>query len=326
VAAELELFIRDRVERATGFEQTPRDLLDLAVAGDSRDTIGVAIRGYYLGCPGWGVKGWVGRLFPTATRPTEFLERYARVFNTVEGNTTFYALPSAETVARWRDQVPAEFRFCFKFPREVSHDKLLIDCVGEVATFVERIAPLGGLIGTLFLQLPARFEPVQLPRLRAFLDGLPAGHDYAVELRHDAFFRPGSAERDALALLRERGVDLVTMDTRGVHSGHSLALAEVRARKPNLPVLIRTTANRPIVRCVPHEQFDASRVFVEPWAPQLARWIREGKRPYFFMHAPDDTYAPENAYAFHAMLCREPGIDVGELPAWPGGPRQLSLL
>src|SRR2546430_1823836 len=55
---------------------------------------GMAIRGYYLGCPGWGVKSWVGRLFPTSTRPTEFLERYARVFNTVEGNTTFYALPT----------------------------------------------------------------------------------------------------------------------------------------------------------------------------------------------------------------------------------------
>jgi uncharacterized protein YecE (DUF72 family) len=56
----------------------------------------------------------------------------------------------------------------------------------------------------------------------------------------------------------------------------------------------------------------------------VAQWIAEGKRPYFFMHAPDDTFAPDNAYAFHAMLRRH--RDVGELPAWPGGPRQLSLL
>ena len=40
--------------------------------------------------------------------------------------------------------------------------------------------------------------------------------------------------------------------------------------------------------------------------------------------APDDTFAPENAYAFHAMVRRH--RDVGDLPAWPGGPRQLSLL
>jgi hypothetical protein len=42
------------------------------------------------------------------------------------------------------------------------------------------------------------------------------------------------------------------------------------------------------------------------------------------MHAPDDTFAPENAYAFHAMLSHH--IDAGALPAWPGGERQLSLL
>lgn len=114
------------------------------------------------------------------------------------------------------------------------------------------------------------------------------------------------------------------MDTRGVHTGHSLALAEVRARKPRLPVVVRATADRPIVRVVPHEQFAASRALVEPWAAQLAGWIRAGKQPYLFMHAPDDTHAPENAYAFHAMVRRE--IDAGELPPWPGGPRQLSLL
>jgi uncharacterized protein YecE (DUF72 family) len=284
----------------------------------------MAIRGYYLGCPGWGVKTWVGRLFPTGTRPTELLERYAQVFNSVEGNTTFYALPAAETVARWRDQVPGEFRFCFKFPREVTHDKLLIDCAGEVATFIDRVAPLGDKLGTLLLQLPPRFDGTMVARLRGFLGGLPAGHAYAVELRHEVFFRDGPAQTEMLALLRERGVDLVTMDTRGVHSGHSLALADVRARKPSLPVIVRATASRPIVRCVPHEDFDAGRRFVEPWAPQIARWIGEGKRPYFFMHAPDDTFAPENAYAFHAMVRRE--LDVGELPAWPGGPRQLSLL
>jgi uncharacterized protein YecE (DUF72 family) len=101
-------------------------------------------------------------------------------------------------------------------------------------------------------------------------------------------------------------------------------MAEVRARKPMLPVLVRTTAAQPIVRCVPHEVFDEGRRFVEPWAPELARWIAEGKRPYFFMHAPDETQSPANAYAFHELLRRH--ADVGELPPWPGGPRQLALL
>lgn len=281
------------------------------------------IAGYYLGCPGWGTKTWVRRLFPSGTRASEFLELYARVFNTVEGNTTFYALPQPDTVARWRDQVPDTFRFCFKFPREITHDKLLVECAREVDTFLARIAPLGPTLGTLCLQLPPRFDGSMVPRLAAFLATLPREHRYAVELRHDAFFSDTAAARDLLALLRERGDDLVIMDTRGLHAGKSLALAEVRERKPQLPVIVRATANQPIVRCVPHETFDACRDVVEPWAAQIAAWIGEGKTPYFFMHAPDDTFAPENAYAFHAMV--RAYRDAGELPPWPGGERQLAL-
>ncbi|HEX2688491.1 MAG TPA: DUF72 domain-containing protein [Kofleriaceae bacterium] len=270
------------------------------------------------------MKSWVGRLYPTGTRPAEFLERYARVFNTVEGDTTFYALPSVETIARWRDQVPWGFRFCFKFPRTITHDKLLVDCAGEVAAFLERVAPLGDKLGTLFLQLPPQFDGTHLPRLARFLASLPAGGSYAVEFRNDAFFRNGPEDQEAIELLRARGVDLVVMDTRGLHAGHSLALAEVRARKPKLPVIVRTTAIQPIVRFLPEASLDSARPFIEPWAGHIARWIAEGKRPYFFMHSPDDTFAPENAYAFHAMVRQH--RDVGELPPWPGGPRQLSLL
>jgi uncharacterized protein YecE (DUF72 family) len=285
------------------------------------------LRGYYLGCPGWGTKTWVGRLFPAGTRHTEFLSLYARVFDAVEGNTTFYALPTADVVARWRDQVPATFRFCFKFPREVTHDKLLVDCAGEVATFLDRVAPLGDLLGTLMLQLPPRFDgaPDLLDRLAGFLDALPRGFRYGVELRHEVFFAGGAAERDALALLRARGVDLVTMDSRGLQSSRSLQFADVRGRKPALPAPPRTTASHPIIRCVPHEDFAASRALVEPWAAQVAAWIAAGVTPFVFMHAPDDTFAPENAYAFHAML-RAHRPEVGELPPWPNGTRQLTLL
>ena len=283
----------------------------------------MALRGYYLGCPGWGLKSWVGRLFPAGTKNSDFLARYAEVFNTVEGNTTFYALPPAETVARWRDQVPNEFRFCFKFPRAISHDALLVDCGAEVAQFLDRISPLGDKLGTLFLQLPPRFGPSQLPRLRAFLAALPTGFQYAVELRDEAFFRAGPEAEAAMDLLAERGADLVLMDTRGINASESLEFAEVRARKPNLPIVMRATATQPMTRFVPHESFDESRAFAEPWSRQLATWIAEGKRPYFFMHAPDDTFAPENAYTFHAMLRAH--ADVGDLPPWPGTPRQLGL-
>jgi uncharacterized protein YecE (DUF72 family) len=86
---------------------------------------------------------------------------------------------------------------------------------------------------------------------------------------------------------------------------------------------MRATASHPFVRCVPHEDFAQSAALVEAWATQVAGWIAERKTPYVFMHAPDDTFAPENAYAFHALLRGR--ADVGDLPAWPGQPRQLGL-
>lgn len=283
----------------------------------------MAIRGYYLGCPAWGMKTWVGRLFPQGTKQADFLPLYARVFNTVEGNTTFYALPKADTVKRWGQEVPDDFRFCFKFSKKISHEKLLLDSGDYVASFIERVAPLGPKLGTLMLQLPPRFGFKQLERLRSFLTALPSGFHYAVELRHPVFFNAAEEEREAAQMLAELGVDTVTMDARGLHSTDNPELAEVRERKPNLPIVMRATGPRPIVRCVPHERFDDTLPFLTPWIAQLGKWMAEGKTPYFFMHAPDDTFAPENAYRFHALLRNS--VDVGDLPPWPGETAQGSL-
>jgi uncharacterized protein YecE (DUF72 family) len=283
----------------------------------------VAIQKYALGCPAWGMKTWVGRLFPKGTKQTDFLQQYARVFNTVEGNTTFYALPKAETVARWVEETPEDFRFCFKFPKKISHEKLLLDAGSYVDGFLQRIAPLGRRLGPLMLQLPPRFGFKQLPRLGEFLRALPRDFCYAVELRHPVFFAGGDEDRAAAALLGELGVDAVSMDARGLHASDDPALSEVRDRKPDLPIILRATGPNPMVRFVPHPDFNAGARFLQPWLEALPKWISQGKRPYFFMHAPDDTFAPENAYRFHRMLRER--LDVGELPPWQGAEPQQGL-
>ena len=52
----------------------------------------------YLGCPIWSFKGWVGNFYPKGTKPADFLREYARRLTTVEGNTTFYAVPAPKTI------------------------------------------------------------------------------------------------------------------------------------------------------------------------------------------------------------------------------------
>lgn len=75
----------------------------------------------YIGLPQWAHPKWV-RLGITS------LEEYARHFNCVEGNTTLYALPKADIVARWHAQTTDAFRFCFKFPATISHQAALRNC------------------------------------------------------------------------------------------------------------------------------------------------------------------------------------------------------
>ncbi|WP_345343292.1 DUF72 domain-containing protein [Candidatus Villigracilis affinis] len=65
----------------------------------------------YLGCPVWSFKGWVGNFYPKGTKSTDFLREYARRLTTIEGNTTFYAVPAPKTIEAWAEQTPETFRF-----------------------------------------------------------------------------------------------------------------------------------------------------------------------------------------------------------------------
>jgi uncharacterized protein YecE (DUF72 family) len=69
-----------------------------------------------LGTQGWNYPAWSGPLYPAGTRPSEFLSIYARAFNTVEVDSTFYAIPPARTVRDWAARTPAGFKFALKMP------------------------------------------------------------------------------------------------------------------------------------------------------------------------------------------------------------------
>lgn len=80
-----------------------------------------------------------------------------------------------------------DFRFCFKFPSTISHKAALQNCDSDVSLFYQCTEPIEHRIGQLWLQLPAAFGPSQLPVLWRFLDALPQGFGYGVEVRHPLF-------------------------------------------------------------------------------------------------------------------------------------------
>lgn len=255
----------------------------------------------YIGLPQWSHSAWPGHLLGRATRPSDHLADYAKVFNAIEGNTTFYANPSPDTVQRWRDATTDAFRFTFKFPKTISHQSELLGMEREVSAFIQLLAPLHERLGLLKLQLPASFGPAGLPRLEAFLRQLPADFAYAVEVRHPDFFAKGEAERALNRLLIERGINRIMLDSRPLFSvpatlaAKSAAMIEAQGKKPQLPVHVLATAEAPVVRFIGLPQPEQNHRFLQPWLPRWRSWLDEGKTLYLFIHTADNAHAPELA-------------------------------
>ena len=95
------------------------------------------------GASGYSFKEWKGPFYPETIKPEEMLAYYAARLATVEINNSFYAMPKPGVLAHWVEVTPASFRFCFKLPREVSHEGPLAAQVNVTRAFVERMAGLG---------------------------------------------------------------------------------------------------------------------------------------------------------------------------------------
>lgn len=249
----------------------------------------------------WTHRAWRGRIIPIDTPAGGELAAYAAVVSAVEGNTTFYALPSRDTAQRWAEAVPDDFRFMFKFSRSITHERKLRNCEAEVETFFETLEPCLGLMGSVAIQLPASFGPTDIGALDDFLTSAPPTVRYAVEVRHAGFFDGGNTERDLNGLFHERAADRIILDSRAVFAGPRLTPAENDAfeNKPRLPVRAVATNDRPIVRFIGQTSFDANPPFWKPWVDTVARWLEDGRNPTVFLHTPDNVVAIGLARKFY---------------------------
>ncbi|MCW8128156.1 DUF72 domain-containing protein [Microbulbifer halophilus] len=255
---------------------------------------------YFLGCPQWQHPTWNARL-PAGASP---LERYSRVLNCVEGNTTFYATPTREQCRQWRAQVPDDFRFLFKFPRQISHDQLLAGPRAEVQAFLDIVAPLEDVLGPFLLQLPASFGPEHLGNLWRFIDALPAPLTCTVEVRHGAFFNKGEAERALNRGLRERNIARVCLDSRALFAAapDSETTRDAQRKKPQVPVHLLPVDAPPVIRYIGHPDLETNRRFLAPWVDRVGTWIEEGRRPFVFMHMPEKGDALSIAALWNRLL------------------------
>lgn len=296
---------------------------------------------FRLGCAVWGYPGWRGSWFPETVQPKAMLAAYTQCFTAVEGNTTFYGMPSAATLEKWRSQTLAPtptrlpFHFCLKFPKTVSHQGLLMPQWSDAQRFHHRVQLLGEQLGPVFLQLPPRYSPQYLDDLDSFL-----GHwrqltaaKLAVEVRHPHWF---TAEgRDRLNhLLISHTVGRVILDTRPIY--RNLAPDDdpqscSQRRKPDLPLHASVTTPFSFVRLITHPDSSKNQTYLDEWANRTERWLNKGITLYLFIHCPIEDHSPHTARQFQERL-EAKGLAVPQLqwpdpsaPAPPNGRSQLSL-
>lgn len=270
---------------------------------------------FYIGCAVWGYKDWVGDLFPPGSKQGDFLSLYSRRLTTVEGNTTFYATPKEEVVRRWAAETPPEFRFCFKLPREVSHEGPLAAQVELTRAFVERMAPLGERLGPFFLQLPPGYRADKIADLERLLAAWPSEQRLAVEVRHDDWYA-APHEAALMELLQRYGAGRVVMDVRpldaGPLPGADFDLQAARDRKPDVPMHPLVSGGVALIRYIGHPIPELNGALLDEWARRVARWLADGIEVYFFCHCPDERQSPGLCRDFQRRLERL--ADVPPLP------------
>lgn len=269
----------------------------------------------YIGLPQWSHPDWDGKLLNGSQSS---LAQYARYLSSVEGNTTFYGLPSTDSVSRWKQETPEAFRFCFKFPKTISHERGLHRCDTELKEFLERMAPLSDRIGLLSLQLPESFSVRQLDLLANFFTQLPGDFQYSVEVRNSDFFRKDEAEARFNRLLMTHNINRTSFDTRALFQieASDPATAHARQAKPNLPLHVLATGNAPMVRLITAMDWQSSRNFMLPWLEKIAQWLHDGHSPFIFLHTPDNSQAPDVARYFATALAQKCPDQV-RFNSWP---------
>ncbi|MGD1898323.1 MAG: DUF72 domain-containing protein [Phormidesmis sp.] len=285
---------------------------------------------FRMGCAVWAFKDWVGNFYPAKSQPTNFLRLYGERLLTVEGNTTFYSVPSAEMEQRWVNHTPSEFRFCPKLPRAVTHEGLLMAHLPAALSFLELMQGLGDRLGPIMAQLPPRYSPAAFDDLAAFLKAWPRQDaPISVEVRHLDWFQ-GEPARRLSALLTGLQVGRVLLDSRSMYAWENEGDADPQLhsnrRKPNVPLQPEVTADFAIVRYISHPRIFRNQDYLAEWVPQIAAWLAAQKQVYFFVHCPQEVNSPEVVRYFQAQL-ESAGSPVPPLPwdmlAQP--PDQLSL-
>ena len=232
-----------------------------------------------IGTSGWVYAHWRGLLYPPELKQPGWFAVFARNFDTVEINNSFYRLPSAAAFDAWREQAPPGFLYAVKASRFLTHFKKLKDPAEPLKLFFDRAQRLGDRLGPVLYQLPPRWR-LNLPRFEAFLAALPRGFDHVVEFRD-----PSWLVEPVFQAMARRGVSHCLHDLRGLAVPPTITAT---------PVYIRFHGASSQGGDYPlHE--------LETWAHRLSDWRGRGWDVYVYFNNDWGGYALKNAVALKGL-------------------------
>lgn len=161
-----------------------------------------------LGTSGFSYKDWLGNFYPQFCPQQDFLTFYASRFKTVEIDSTYYRIPSKETVNKWCRSTPDCFLFSAKFPKTVTHEGNIEERIDNARHFVSVMSECGKKLGPLLLQFPYSFKPDQKANLFKILHSLPENMKFALEVRHKCWLK----ESELFDLLKEKNIAFCLID------------------------------------------------------------------------------------------------------------------
>lgn len=236
---------------------------------------------FYIGCAKWGRKEWVDLIYPPKTKEKDFLSEYAKHFNAIELNAVFYSIPREEQIIKWKEMAgaKADFVFCPKFSRTITHIKRLNQAQAETDLYLKAISAFGDKLGPCFLQLSDNFGPKNFDALHKYLEGLPKDLKLFVEVRHQDWFKDEEARLKLFAMLSQLKIGAAITDASGRRDCLHMELTTPEA-------FIRFVGNG-------GNFLDSDKKRVDDWAERLEQWLEKGLQGvYFFLHQHDEKDTP----------------------------------
>lgn len=244
-----------------------------------------------VGTSSWSHDSWKGTVYPQGARSGEYLSHYAKRFDTVEIDATWYRIPSESLIRKWDRDTPEGFVFSAKVPSVITHEKRLVGCEAELTEFLRVMDLLGPKRGPLVFQFPYDFKPDQFDLLSQFVGRLPSGFKFALEVRHKGWLTDKFYD-----LLRGKGIALVLLDLSWMPKLDLLTTdwTYLRFIGDRKKIEAQTTTWEKII-------VDRSKEMAE-WVPRIQKFLDDGVITWAYFNNHYAGHAPGSADLFLDFL------------------------